>query len=358
MKSVVIHAGGRVTVEERPVPALSAADDVRVKVVCSGLCGSDIPRIFHQGAHFYPITLGHEFCGQVESIGTDVTDLQPGDWVACVPLQPCFTCAACQRQLWSQCPHYQFIGSRSDGGNREFITLPRRNLFRLPSGMSAVEGAFLEPVTVSLHTLELAGGCRDKTVMVVGAGTIGLLAMQCAKALGARSVIAIDINPQRLQLAQQLGADRIFNSAECTADDIREALSTQCFDQLILETAGSPQTVELCIQLAGPRAQIGLIGTLHRDLSLSSATFGLILRKELQVLGSWMNYSGAWPGVEWQQATHLFEQGKINLSALIAHQGDAACYAEAVSALQGQPMNGKIMLDFSGTEGGNNVSGL
>lgn len=350
MKSVVIHAGGSVTVEERPLPQIDAADDVLVEVISSGLCGSDIPRIFHNGAHFYPITLGHEFCGRVKLTGSAVNDLQPGNLVSCVPLQPCFQCEECQRQLWSQCRHYRFIGSRSDGGNREYIVVPRSNLFLLPEHTTPTEGAFFEPMTVSLHTMQLAGGCEGKEVIIVGAGTIGLLAMQCAKALGARSVTAIDINPERLALSQKLGADYTFNSAGMTAAEIRTALDPRRFDQLVLETAGSPQTVALSIEIAGPQAQIGLIGTLHRDLPLSSSTFGLILRKELRILGSWMNYSGQWPGVEWQQAVRLFEQGSIDLSSLIAVQAAPQDYAEAVSALAGKPMSGKIMLDFSVTD--------
>lgn len=90
MKSVVIHAEGSVRVEERPLPSIQAADDVLVRVICSGLCGSDIPRIFAKGAHYYPITLGHEFSGYVEAYGTDVADLKVGDGVACVPLLPVF----------------------------------------------------------------------------------------------------------------------------------------------------------------------------------------------------------------------------------------------------------------------------
>lgn len=346
MKSVVIHAGGSVTVEERPLPHLEKPDQVLVQVECAGLCGSDIPRIFHEGAHFYPIILGHEFSGRVTACGSAVADLQPGDRVACVPLQPCFACKECQRQLWSQCKHYQFIGSRSDGGNREFIVLPRSNLFLLPPGTTALAGAFFEPLTVSLHAIQLAGGCEGKEVLIIGAGTIGQLALQAAKALGARSVTAIDINPQRLALAQQLGADRVFNSAELTAADMQALLHEQRFDQLILETAGNPLTVELAINLAGPQAQLALIGTLHHDLNLSSSTFGLILRKELHILGSWMNYSGAWPGVEWQQAVSLFNAGRIQLTPLMAELGDADAYASAVSALHGQSMNGKIMLNF------------
>lgn len=99
MKSVVIHAEGNVCVEERPIPTLQTENDVLVKVVSSGLCGSDIPRIFAKGAHYYPITLGHEFSGYVESYGAAVTDLQPGDAVACVPLLPCFQCPQCSASI-------------------------------------------------------------------------------------------------------------------------------------------------------------------------------------------------------------------------------------------------------------------
>lgn len=353
MKSVVINAGGSVTVEEKPMPQINAGDDVLVEILCSGLCGSDIPRIFNNGAHFYPITLGHEFCGRVREVGRNITDLKPGELVSCVPLQPCFDCDECHHQLWSQCRHYQFVGSRSNGGNCEFIVLPRQNVFQLPAGVTATEGAFFEPMTVGLHAMALAGGCADKEVIIIGAGTIGLLAMQCAKASGARSVTAIDINPERLQLAHTLGATSTINSLDMSCEDIKKHLENKRFNQLILETAGTPQTVELSIQIAGPQAQVGLIGTLHKDLHLNSNAFGLILRNELKIFGSWMNYSGMWPGVEWDQAAQLFKTGKINLASLIAVQGPAELYATAVSSLQGQPMNGKILLDFSGENRGN-----
>lgn len=162
MKSVVVNAGGAMTVEERPMPVLNAPDDVLVRIAYSGLCGSDIPRIFSQGAHFYPITLGHEFSGHVVSIGKDVDDIQEGDAVACVPLLPCFKCEECRKEAYSQCKHYQFIGSRRDGGHAEFVVVSRKNLFRLPESSSLIQGAFLEPITVGLHALKLAGDVRAK----------------------------------------------------------------------------------------------------------------------------------------------------------------------------------------------------
>lgn len=347
MKSVVIHAEGLVRVEERPAPQIQAADDVLVRVVCSGLCGSDIPRIFAQGAHYYPITLGHEFSGYVEACGTEVTNLEVGDAVACVPLLPCFSCPECEKGYYSLCKQYQFVGSRSDGGNAEYIVLKRANLFRLPTELPIEDGAFIEPITVGLHAFHLAQGCAGKNVIIVGAGTIGLLAMQCALALGAKSVAAIDINDEKLALATQLGATQEFNSRTLNADEIVAALSDNRFDQLVLETAGTPQTVALAIDIAGPRAQLALVGTLHHDLHLPATTFGKILRKELTLLGSWMNYSAPWPGEEWQTAARLLSEKKIALDPLIAHTGNSESFAQAVQALNGSPMQGKIMLRLS-----------
>ena len=347
MKSVVIHAEGLVRVEERPTPQIQAADDVLVRVVCSGLCGSDIPRIFAKGAHYYPITLGHEFSGYVEACGKDVVDLQAGDAVACVPLLPCFSCPECEKGYYSLCKQYQFVGSRSEGGNAEYIVVKRANLFPLPAGMTIEDGAFIEPITVGLHAFHLAQGCAGKNVIIVGAGTIGLLAMQCALALGAKSVAAVDINDDKLALATRLGATQVFNSRTLNADEILSRLRDNRFDQLVLETAGTPQTVALAIDIAGPRAQLALVGTLHHDLNLSASTFGKILRKELTLLGSWMNYSAPWPGKEWETAARLLSEKKIALDPLIAHTGNSESFAQAVQALNGLPMQGKIMLHLA-----------
>lgn len=344
MKSVVIHTEGDVRIEDTPMPLITADDDVLVKVFCSGLCGSDIPRVFAHGAHYYPITLGHEFSGHVVEYGGAVTDLNVGDAIACVPLLPCFDCPECRREYFSLCKKYDFIGSRRNGGHAQYVVVKRANLFLLPSGMKLEDGAFIEPVTVGLHAYHLAGGCEGKNVVVIGAGTIGLLAIQCAVALGAKSVVAVDIAEDKLKLAAECGATLTLNSREMSTHAIDKALEDRRFDQLVLETAGVGQTVSLALEIAGPRAQVALIGTLHNDLTLTQAVFGQILRKELTLLGSWMNYSGPWPGQEWQTAVELLKQQKIRLHSLIASQEGPEEFARAVMALQGRPMQGKILL--------------
>ena len=347
MKAVIVNEGGSLSIEDIDIPKITSPDQILVKVAYCGLCGSDIPRIFHHGAHFYPITLGHEFSGTVIEIGDDVTEFDIGDLISCVPLLPCFKCDECQKHYYSLCKNYTFVGSRITGGFAEYIVLNKKNAFKLPKQVSALEGAFFEPMTVGMHALLLAGGCQNKHVVIVGGGTIGLLAMLCAKAMGASSITVLDINDERLNLAKRLGADATYNSKNLSSDEIYQALSYNRFDQIVLETAGSPITVRLAIEIAGPRSKVGLVGTLHNDLTLSEKTFGLILRKELQILGSWMNYSAPWPGEEWLLVSQFFVEGKINLNDLIAVIGDFNTFIHEVRDLNGQSMNGKILLNCS-----------
>ena len=256
MKAVIVNEGGSLSLEDIDIPKITSPDQILVKIAYCGLCGSDIPRIFHHGAHFYPITLGHEFSGTVIEIGDDVTEFDIGDLISCVPLLPCFKCDECQKHYYSLCKNYTFVGSRITGGFAEYIVLNKKNAFKLPKQVSALEGAFFEPMTVGMHALLLAGGCQNKHVVIVGGGTIGLLAMLCAKAMGASSITVLDINDERLNLAKRLGADATYNSKNLSSDEIYQALSYNRFDQIVLETAGSPITVRLAIEIAGPRSKV------------------------------------------------------------------------------------------------------
>lgn len=347
MKAAVVKANRELTVENIEMPRVENADDVLVKVKFSGVCGSDIPRIFHEGTHFYPIVLGHEFSGFVVETGDAVTEFKQGDQVTCAPLLPCFQCEECKKGFYSLCKNYTFVGSRRNGANAEYVCVNKHNLVKVNTDSNPLYNSFIEPITVGLHAINLANGCKNKNVIVVGAGTIGLLAAQAAKALGAHTVSVIDINQEKLDLATELGADNTFNSMESNPEEIYAALNDNRFDQLILETAGVPKTVELAIQIAGPRAQIGLVGTLHNDLTLNQKVFGQILRKELTILGSWMNYSKPWPGSEWIDAAKLVDKGGIKIDQLIHSVNEIEDYIEEVKKLDGKPMNGKIVLKFN-----------
>jgi len=345
MKEIVIPQNNQLEIREADIPEYGDYD-VLVKVIYSGLCGSDIPRIFHHGAHFYLVRLGHEFSAKVVATGNKVHSVKAGDNICCVPLIPNFSAPECQRGFYSLGKGYSFVGSRLPGGNAQYVTMPESICFLLPEGVTPLQGAFFEPVTVGVHPILMAGGCQNKNVIVLGVGTIGLLAMQSAKALGANSVTAVDINNDRLELAKQLGADHVINVAEEKALENAAFLEDINFDQLILETAGTPQTFKLALKIAGPRAQVALIGTLHKDLSLTYNEYEQILRKELLVFGSWMNYSAPFPGDEWRLTIDMFRNGQIQIDPLINCIVNENEYVEQVMALQGGPANGKILLHW------------
>ncbi len=346
MLSIAVKSNRKLEVAHIAQPK-AADNSVIVKVHFSGLCGSDLPRIFYEGAHFYPIVLGHEFSGEIVEVGKNVTEFAAGDRIACAPLIPCCDCPQCNAGNYSLCPNYSFVGSRVQGGNAEFVNVPSQCCFKLDESVSSQEGAFFEPLTVSLHPILMAGGCDNKNVVIVGVGTIGLLAVQAAKALGATSVTAIDIDDEKLAKAKLLGADFIYNSSdEDTITKIKaEHLATE--KQLILETAGQPATVKLCVNIAAPKATIALIGTLHEGISMSHQEFGQILRKELKLFGSWMNYSAPYPGKEWELARTLFSQGLIKTGDLIDGIYSPNSFVERVAALEGKSPAGKILLDWS-----------
>ncbi|RKF20473.1 galactitol-1-phosphate 5-dehydrogenase [Alginatibacterium sediminis] len=345
MLEVVVAKNRELRVIESVTP-IAVNDEVLIQVAFSGLCGSDIPRVFHNGAHYYPVTLGHEFSGTVIALGPKVTELKIGDRIACAPLVPCKNCDVCHQGLYSLCKNYSFVGSRVRGGNAQMVAVPQDSCFKLNEKISFKQGAFFEPVTVGIHPILMAGGCTDKNVVVLGVGTIGLLAVQSAKAMGAKTVTAIDIDETKLDKAKTLGADFVFNSLDTDFIAQLQQLKQIDANQLILETAGTPITVKMAIAMAGPRAQIGLVGTLHQDISMTHSEFEQILRKELSLFGSWMNYSKPYPGEEWRITAQLFAENKIDIESLTQASLAPHEYIEEVIALDGKPSNGKILLEW------------
>ncbi|WP_245711072.1 zinc-binding dehydrogenase [Thorsellia anophelis] len=325
---------------------LNADNDVLVEVNYSGVCGSDMPRIFNGGAHYYPIILGHEFSAKVIKIGKNVKNIKENDRITCAPLVPCLKCDVCEKGNYSLCSNYTFIGSRIPGSNSNILSIPESSCVKLPNKVSMLQGAFFEPITVGLHPILIAGGCKDKNVIVIGAGTIGLLTLQAAVALGALTVTVFDIDQEKLALAKKLGATHTFNSLVNSDLEKFLNLKTIASEQLIIEMAGSPSAFELVLNIAAPRAEVFLVGTLHKDLSLGYKTYEKILRKELKIQGSWMNYSKAFPGKEWDIAAELFSNNQIDIDSLIEGIFEPSSFVDRIHSLPINQATGKIILKW------------
>lgn len=309
MKAAVLTANREIRYQDYPLPAVGEGD-VLVRVAASGICGSDVPRFLHNGVHFYPIVLGHEFAGEVVEVGGNVRTVKVGDCVSGAPLLPCMRCADCQRGNYSLCKHYSFIGSRQQGSNADYIAIPEQNAIVFDPSISFVQGAMFEPSTVALHGVlqnRFRGGGK---VAILGGGTIGLFTMQWAKLLGAERTVVFDISDERLALAKRLGADACVNTREETFMEQAKDLSRGGYEY-VFETAGATVTMRMAFQLAANKAHVCFIGTPHEQLAFTPAEWENINRKEFSLTGSWMSYSAPFPGREWAMTAAYYASGRL-----------------------------------------------
>lgn len=310
MKAGVLYGPEDMRFEEIPIPAVSDGD-VLIKVRAVGICGSDIPRVLGQAAHYYPIVLGHEFSGEIVDTGKDVKSLRTGDHVAGVPLLPCFKCEDCIHGWYAQCRHYSFIGSRIQGAFAEFVAVPEKNAVKIGTTISFEQGAFFEPSTVALHGLFCADYRGGEDVAVLGGGNIGIFAVQWARIFGAKRVFVFDIDADRLALASEFGADFCIDTKKPDfLENVMELTGGRGFG-FVLETAGADTTMKLAFELAANKAGVCFIGTPHKNMVFEPKLFEKMNRKEFSLTGSWMSYSAPFPGREWELTEHFFSTGVL-----------------------------------------------
>lgn len=301
---------------DKPKPK---ADEVIVKVGSVGICGSDIHRLEDGDPKWDKLVLGHEFSGTVVDVGSDVSKETIGKRVSVAPLVPCHACEFCTAGLFSQCPNYSFIGSRRNGAFAEYVAVPACNLVPIPDSLSFERAALLEPLTVVLHPLMMLGDQLGSlnTVVVTGLGAIGLLGVQVLKHMGAKNIVVSDIVDEKLKLALELGATHAVNVKSDKLEDVTDGLGGA---NLVFESSGSNPAKQSAVRVARSRGKILLVGTSPRDITFEAALFERITRKELFLIGSWMNYSAPWPGREWTEASRLVDEGHIDDRKIITHR--------------------------------------
>ncbi len=318
MKAAVLYGKEDIRYTEWPEPTLRPGC-VKVQVKACGICGSDIPRVLGDGAHFYPIVLGHEFSGIVTEVAEAADGIKIGDHVAGIPLLPCMECADCLRGDYSQCRHYSFIGSREQGAFGEYVVLPARNVIKVDERVPFEQAALFEPCTVALHGLKVSGYQGGRTVAILGGGTIGLFALQWAKLYGARQTVVFGRSKEHLTVAGTAGADSVVSTLdEQFFEQAMELTKGHGFD-CVYETAGNTETMKLAFKLAANRGHVCFIGTPTEELRFSSGLWEQLNRKELNLTGSWMSCSAPFPGAEWSETAHFFETGEIQVVLGMIH---------------------------------------
>jgi len=287
---------------------------VVVRVAYCGICGSDLARFFGGTVRAFPLVLGHEISGTVADVGDGVVGVSPGMKVSVAPLVPCGICALCKAGRPALCSNYSFLGSREQGGLAEYINVPAENLAVLPDVVSLQHAALVEPLTIAIHGIDRAQVYDHDTVAVFGAGVIGLLTIFALRRRRTGRIIAVDTQPQKLELARVFGADEVVLAED---DSVHSFFSTQPAPTICIETAGSPVTRVQAVEYCARGGQVVFVGTSQRDVTFSPEIFEKVLRGELRITGSWMSYSSPFPGKEWEEAVHLVASGAFDAGKLI-----------------------------------------
>ncbi|MHC0039061.1 galactitol-1-phosphate 5-dehydrogenase [Pseudoneobacillus sp. C159] len=317
MKAVKLYEPGNLKVEEVEVPDI-LENEVLVEVKAVGVCGSDIPRALYKGAYYQGLTLGHEFSGVITKIGKSVEEWKVGDRVTVAPLVPCMTCDQCQRGEYSLCSDYNYYGSRTDGAMAKYIKVNPKNLVQLPDNVSFEAGAMVDPAANAVHGLWAGNLKKGDKVAVFGLGAIGLFAVQLSKIFGASQVVAVDIHDEKLQLAEELGADITINSRlHNPTQFIKEKLN---YIDFAIDTSGSPIAQDQAVASCGKHGRVVFLGISNQGLELSSESVNRILRHELTIRGSWNSFSAPFPGREWTYTTELMGEGKLITEPVVSHR--------------------------------------
>ncbi|MCX8064672.1 MAG: galactitol-1-phosphate 5-dehydrogenase [Candidatus Hydrogenedentes bacterium] len=318
MKALRLYAPGDIRFEEVPTP-FPKQDEMLIRVLACGVCGSDIPRVFDNWAHRYPLIPGHEFSGEVVEVGGDTGKDWIGKRVVIYPLIPCGKCSACYSGLPTQCINYDYLGSRRDGGFAEYVAVPRDNVIPVPEGISGEVSALTEPSAVALRAVRKSSINAGDTVLIVGVGTIGLLIGFWAQLAGA-SVMMMDVVIEKLRFAKKLGFQYLVDANQPDVVDWVRKRSDMGVD-VVFETSGHYSGLEKAIMSARVNGKIVLVGNPIGDkISIESKVYGEILRRELSIIGIWNSNRLEYPKNEWSVVLQEFRRERVPFEKLITHK--------------------------------------
>ena len=285
--------------------------EVRIRVRQIGICGSDI-HVWHGSHPFtpYPVIQGHEFMGVIDAVGPGVSDAPPiGTQVTALPQIVCGHCNPCKKGRFNICENLKVRGFQADGCGREYYNIPAERLVVLPADFSADQGAFVEPVSVAVHSCNRAGDLSGRNVVVLGAGTIGNLIAQLAKARGAAKVLITDIADYRLDVAKQCGVDYAVNT---TRESLKEATAAAFGDggfDLAFEAAGVEASLASAVKAIEKGGMILIVGVYGKPPVVD---MGVVGEHEIVLAGSMMYWRD-----DWEEAVKLLASS-ISIAPLVS----------------------------------------
>ncbi len=281
MKAIVIPEPNKIEIREVPMPVVGEGEAL-LKVRYVGICGADLASYTgNQPFTTYPRIPGHEFSAEIAEIPENDKGFRKGDIVTCNPYFNCGECYSCERGFVNCCTDNQTMGVQRDGAFCEYIAMPVDRIYG-GKGLSAEELALIEPFSISQHAVSRAAIRESDTVLVIGAGPIGLFALLAAKQKCKKIVVA-DILDNRLALAKEYGADAVVNTKNESLAEFTEKFTEGKGFDVCIEACGAPETFLGCIDSCAFAGNIILIGNGKRDTTFLHS---VILKKELNIHGS------------------------------------------------------------------------
>ncbi len=325
---------------KKKVPNELKPDEVFIQVLATSICGTDVHIYkwdrWSQGRIKPPLTVGHEFCGKVLAIGDQVTNVRVGDVVSAETHIVCGTCEFCQRGEYHICENTKIIGVDTDGCFAEYAKMPAYNLIVNNSNIEPKYLSIQEPLGNAVHTM-LHFDITDKTVAVVGCGPIGLMGVNIAKAVGAKKIIAIEINEYRIQLAKELGAHVVINPMkENVIDRVLEETGGKGVD-VVTEFSGNKMAIEQAFKYIKPGGKMSMLGIVDSNIEIDLSNdivfkgitiYGVVGRKMFQT---------------WDQVTLLVQSGKLDLNKIVTHTFRLTEMEEAMKVMM-SGNSGKVVL--------------
>ncbi len=320
MYAQILKDIGQLEYCETEKPKLSF-NDVLVEVKATGICGSDIPRIYKTGAHNMPLIPGHEFSGKVVC-APGVGARWNGKRVGVFPLIPCRQCPQCLEKKYEMCRHYDYLGSRSDGAFAEYVKVPRLNLIELPDNVSYESAAMLEPMAVAAHAMRNVSPKDDDKICVCGLGTIGLLlVMLLVNEYDAQNIFVIGNKDFQKEMAVKIGISE-ENYCDIKTNDASLWISEKipAGPDVFFECVGKNETVSLAVDVTAPGGRVQLVGNPASDMTFEKNIYWKILRNQLTVLGTWNSSFTKAEDDDWHYCLDMIGSGRVNPSMLITHK--------------------------------------
>jgi len=317
-----------------------AAGEVLIEIKRIGVCGSDI-HVYH-GLHpytSYPVVQGHEVGGVVAETGSGVTGFKPGDKVVFMPQVTCGVCYPCRHGMYHICDTLKVMGFQTNGAAQEFFSVKAEMVLKLPDHMSLDEAALIEPVSVAAHAVGRSGGVEGKKVVVLGAGTIGNLVAQVARASGAADVIITDVSEYKLNKARETCFTHAVNTKQENLNEVILKYFGPDKADLMFECVGVQDTITQAVDYARKGSTIVVVGVFGKKPEVN---LGLVQDRELSLVGTLM-----YQKKDYERAIELAATGKLQLGPMVTQRFPFKRYLDAYEMIEGSHGEYmKVMIDL------------